>query len=201
MRAMILSLFALAAAPVFAADEPVEIIRTTTTELTQLVEDKRETYRKDPQALASDVKAILLPTIDQIYSARLVLGRHGRGKERAQIEAFADALANQLLERYATALLDYDLNDRVEILPLAGENTERQTRVRTRVRLDNGERAPVDYVMRKTESGWQVFDVIVEGISYVATFRSQIDQEIRQTSFEDMLERLQSGRYEVSVDD
>lgn len=201
MRAMMLTLLLLAVAPVMAADDPVAIIEASTTELTQLVQENRETYREDPQALASDVKAILLPTIDQIYSARLVLGRHGRGKERERIEAFADALANQLLERYATALLDYDLNDRVEILPLAGENTERQTRVRTRVQLDNGERAPVDYVMRKTDEGWQVFDVIVEGISYVATFRSQIDQEIRQTSFEDMLERLRSGRYEVSVDD
>lgn len=203
MRAAALTILLLAAvSPAVAADsDPVSIIKNTTGELSNLLEERRETYRKNPEALKSDVKSVLLPTIDQIYSARLVLGRHGRGKSREQIEAFADALANQLLNRYATALLEYDLNDRVEILPLAGDNTERQTRVRTRVQLDNGERAPVDYVMRKTEDGWQVFDVIVEGISYVATFRSQIDQEVRQSSFEAMLERLQSGQYEVNVDD
>jgi len=201
MRTAILTILLLFAGQALAADDPVTVIKNTTDELAQLIEENRATYRDDPQALQSDVKEILLPTIDQVYSARLVLGRHGRGKDREQIERFAEALASQLLDRYATALLDYNLNDRVDILPLAGDNTERQTRVRTRVELDSGQRAPVDYVMRKTDSGWQVFDVIVEGISYVATFRSQIDQEIRQTSFEDMLDRLESGEYKVDVDD
>lgn len=202
MRTIMLTILLLTAGHSMAADDPVSVIEDSTNELAQLVEEKRETYRNEPQMLRTDIKAILLPTMDEIYSARLVLGRHGRGKERDQIKAFADALADQLLNRYANALLDYNLNDRVEILPLAGDNTERQTRVRTRVRLENGEHAPVDYIMRKTEQeGWRVFDVIVEGVSYVATFRSQMDQEIRQSSFEEMLERLQSGQYQVDVDD
>ncbi len=201
MRVVLLTFLLLAAGQSIATDDPVSVIEESTDEVAQLIDDRRDTYSEDPEALRDDIKSILLPTIDEVYSARLVLGRHGRGKEREQIEAFANALANQLLNRYATALLEYDLKDRVEILPLAGDNTERQSRVRTRVRLDNGERAPVDYVMRKTEEGWQVFDVIVEGISYVSTFRSQIDREIRQSSFEEMLDRLESGEYKVSVDD
>lgn len=201
MRNLTLIALLLAATSVTAAGDPVSVIESTTDELARTIDDNRASYRDNPRALRSDVKEILLPTIDRIYSARLVLGRHGRGKSREQIEAFAHALSNQLLGRYATALLDYDLGDRVDILPLAGDNTERQTLVRTRVKLDNGERAPVDYVMRKNDEGWQVFDVIVEGISYVATFRSQIDQEIRQSSFEDVLQRLESGQYEVSVDE
>ncbi len=201
MRTAILTILLLFAGQALAASDPVAVIENTTNELARLIDENRAAYRDDPQALQSDAREILLPTIDQIYSARLVLGRHGRGKDREQIKRFAEALTSQLLDRYATALLDYNLSDRVEILPLAGDNTERQTRVRTRVELDSGQRAPVDYVLRKTDSGWQVFDVIVEGISYVATFRSQIDQEIRQTSFEDMLERLESGEYKVDIDD
>lgn len=184
-----------------AADDPVSVITNTTEHLSELIQKNRQHYRDVPEELRRDVKTALLPIIDEVYSARLVLGRNARGRDKEQIETFADALATQLLNRYASALLDYNLNERVEILPLAGDNSERQTRVRTRVQLDGSQKAPVDYVMRKTDEGWQVFDVIVEGISYVATFRSQIDQEIRQTSFADMLERLQSGQYEVEVDD
>lgn len=201
MRTAMLTILLLFAGQALAADDPVTIIQNTTDELAQLINDNRASYKDDQQALQSDVKEVLLPTIDQTYSARLVLGRHGRGKDSEKVEAFAKALTNQLLNRYATALLDYNLSDRVEILPLAGDNTDRQTRVRTRVELDSGQKAPVDYVMRKTDEGWQVFDVIVEGISYVATFRSQIDQEIRQSSFEDMLQRLESGNYEITVDE
>jgi phospholipid transport system substrate-binding protein len=198
---MFLAVLAIATAAVAEEHDPVGVIEHTTERLADMVDENRKTYESDAMTLKQDVKSILLPTIDQIYSARLVLGRHGRGLERAQVEAFAEALANQLLNRYATALLEYDLHDRVEILPLRGENSERQTRVQTRVQLDNGEHAPVDYVLRKTDDGWKVFDVIVEGISYVATFRSQIDQEIRQTSFQDMLDRLESGQYELEVDE
>lgn len=187
--------------PAFAQDDPVAVIEDTTSALAQLIENKRETYKEDPEALKSDVKSTLLPSIDTVYTARLVLGRHSRGRDREQIEAFAEALASQLLDRYATSLLEYDLLERVEILELAGDNSDRQTRVRTRVQLDGNDRAPVDYVMRKTEEGWQVFDVIVEGISYVATFRSQIDQEIRRDGFDSLLERLETGRYELEVDE
>lgn len=201
MRTLLLVLTLLVTGPLLAADGPVEVIESTNAQLAELIEENRERYREDALSLRQDIKEVLMPTIDTVYSARLVLGRHSRGREDSQIEAFAEALANQLLNRYATALLDYDLLERVEILPLSGDNTERATRVQTRVRLDNGERAPVDYVLRKTDEGWKVFDVIVEGISYVATFRSQIDQEIRQTSFESLLERLEAGQFEVDVDD
>lgn len=202
MRVLLIAMMLVMALPATASEhDPVSVIEDTTDGLAELIDNNRKAYEADPMALKQDVKEILLPTIDQVYSARLVLGRHGRRLEDDQVRAFADALANQLLNRYATALLEYDLHDRVEVRPLTGDNTERQTRVRTRVRLSNGEHAPVDYVMRKTAEGWKVFDVIVEGISYVATFRSQIDQEIRQTSFEDMLDRLESGQYEITVDE
>lgn len=191
----------LALTPALADDGPVALIEASTAQLATLLDDNRAHYAEDQAALREDVRSVLLPTLDTIYSTRLVLGRHSRGKAREQIEAFADALINQLLNRYASALLDYDLHGRVEFLPLAGDNTERATRVRTRVLLDNGQRAPVDYVLRKGESGWKVFDVIVEGISYVATFRSQIDQEIRRTSFDSVLERLGSGQLALEVDD
>jgi len=88
----------------------------------------------------------------------------------------------------------------VEILPLAGDNDERSTRVRTRVRLDSGNRAPVDYVLRKAGDEWRVFDVIIEGISYVATFRNQISEEIRRDGFDRMLARLKAGDIEVEVE-
>jgi len=205
-RSLLSSLLFLAimavSAPTMADPEgAVEIIESTTGRLTGMIEGNRDAYKSDLSSLQADVKDVLLPAIDEIYSARLVLGRHGRGKDNEEIAAFANALIGQLLDRYASALLDYNLKDRIEILPLAGNNTDRQTRVRTRVDLDSGERAPVDYVLRNTDDGWKIFDVIIEGISYVATFRSQIDQEIRKTSFDDMLKRLESGDLEVEIDD
>lgn len=179
---------------------PVEIVRETTDELFKLVDDNRNKYQNDVEALRDDIRPILLDEVDTLYSGRLVLGRSARGMDGGKVEEFADALSDLLIRRYADGLLDFRTRDQVEILPLAGENTERMTRVKTRVTLENGELAPVDYVFRKTDDGWKIFDVIVEGISYVTTFRNQIGEAIRQEGFDTTLEKLQRGEFEVETD-
>lgn len=200
MRMLALTLAFLLVGPALAKDDPVELIRQTTMELFNLVEENRQLYQEEPDLLRQELERILRPNTDMVHSARLVLGRHGRGLEREQVEAFAEALSDLLMRRYATGLLEFRSREQVEVLPLAGENTDRMTRVRTRIRLDSGSRAPVDYVLRKRDGQWMVFDVIIEGISYVATFRNQIGEEIRRDGFDRMLERLQAGEIEVEVE-
>jgi phospholipid transport system substrate-binding protein len=184
-----------------AAEKPSDIIEDTTSRMIDLIEENRSVYEEDAERMREDIREILMPTIDSVYSARLVLGRHGRGLETDEVQEFADALAEQLLRRYASALLEYDLRDRLEILPMSGENTERMTRVRTRIRLNGSNRAPMDYVFRKVDGQWLVFDVIVEGISYVATFRNQIGEEIRRHGFDGLMDRLRRGEVELEVED
>lgn len=187
--------------PVFsAAEQPDEIVRQTTYELFETVNQNRERFESDPTELREVVREILLPRIDTVYSGRLVLGRAGRDLEHDQVEEFATALSELLIKQYADALLAFKSRDQVEILPLAGDNTERMTRVRTRVKLSSGSRAPVDYVFRKTDGEWKIFDVIAEGISYVATFRNQIGSQVRQEGFDSVLERLKAGEIEVEFD-
>lgn len=179
---------------------PVNIVRETTNELFAMVDEKRATYENDLQALRDAIRPVLLDEIDTLYSGRLVLGRSARGMAPEKVEAFADALSDLLIRRYADGLLDFRTRDQIEIMPLAGENSERMTRVKTRVTLESGEQAPVDYVFRKTNEGWKIFDVIVEGISYVTTFRNQIGEAIRQDGFDATLEQLQSGKLEFDTD-
>ncbi|MBL37786.1 MAG: hypothetical protein CMP07_05195 [Xanthomonadales bacterium] len=178
----------------------VEVVRETTNELFTLVDNNRQKYENDVQALRDDIRPILLDEVDTLYSGRLVLGRSARGMDSGKVEEFADALSDLLIRRYADGLLDFRTRDQVDILPLSGENTERMTRVKTRVTLDNGEQAPVDYVFRKTDDGWKIFDVIVEGISYVTTFRNQIGEAIRQEGFDTTLDKLQRGELQIETD-
>jgi len=188
----------LAPAAALAQAGPVDVVRSTTNQLFDRVQQQRAEYERDSNLLYADVRAILEPQIDTIYAARLVLGRNARGLEADRIEAFASALSGLLIRRYADGLLGFRSRDQVEILPLSGDNSERMTRVRTRVRLDSGQHAPVDYVLRRGDAQWQVFDVVFEGISYIATLRNQINEELRVRSFDQVLERLQSG--EIPLD-
>ena len=181
-------------------NDAVTLIEDITETLFALVDEQRELFARDADALKSAMQEHMLPHVDQIYSARLVLGRHGREVPTEDIERFAFGMGDLLMGRYGQGVLGFESRDQVEILALVGDNDARRTRVRTRVRLDGGSRVPVDYVLRYHNDQWQVFDVIVEGISYVATFRNQIGDAIRRDGFDRVLTRIEAGTLEIEVD-
>lgn len=199
MRKLILALFMLGAFGAAQAGKgPGEVIKHTTEALFNKIEENRAEYQENPEALELAVREVLVPRLDQLFAGRLVLGRHSRGLEPEKVQEFAEALSSLLIEKYAEQLLEFKSRDQLEILPLQGELDEDKTRVQTRVKLDSGQSVPVDYIMHKTDAGWQVFDVVVEGVSYVVTFRTQFNEEIQQDGFETVLERVRSGQIEIA---
>jgi phospholipid transport system substrate-binding protein len=175
------------------AADPVEIVRATAGKILQSLDERREAYAQDPALLREMVRRDLLPLIDLDYSARLILGKAGREVSEQQLEAFSEAMSDVLINRYADGLLEFRSDEQLEVLPLKGNNTEKLTRVRTRVKLANGGHAPVDYAFRKTDAGWKAFDVTVEGISYVITFRNQIVPRVEADGIDQVTAEIRSG--------
>ena len=108
-------------------------------------------------------------------------------------------MSNVLVNRYSDGLLEFRSDNQVEVLPMKGKNSEKLTRVRTRIKLENGGFAPVDYAFRKTENGWKAFDVTVEGISYILTFRNQISPQVAAEGIEKVTADIQAGN--IKIDD
>ncbi|MDX1380292.1 MAG: ABC transporter substrate-binding protein, partial [Xanthomonadales bacterium] len=155
--------------------------------------------QSDPSGLRKIVREDLIPLFDLEFTARLILGRAGRSATPEQVSAFADALSTQLIRRYTEGLLQYESRDQLDVLPLRGENSEKMTRVRTRVKLSDGQFVPVDYAFRKTDAGWKAFDVIIEGISYVTTYRNQISPRVAADGIDEVTRALNEG--ELQLDD
>jgi phospholipid transport system substrate-binding protein len=175
------------------ASDPVGIVRETAGKILQSLDEQREAYAQDPALLRGMVRRDLLPLIDLDYSARLILGKAGREVSEQQLEAFSEAMSDVLINRYADGLLEFRSDEQLEVLPLKGNNTEKLTRVRTRVKLAKGGHAPVDYAFRKTDAGWKAFDVTVEGISYVITFRNQIVPRVEADGIDQVTAEIRSG--------
>jgi len=201
MKSILVSCAAAFALCLFAAqsaaagnEDPEQLVRDTAVKVLAQISENQETFRQDPGQLAEVVRRDLLPLMDMDYSARLILGRAGRDATEAQIQAFANAMSDLLISRYSAGLLKFHSNEQLEVMPLRGEMNDKSTRVRTRVHLDTGKFAPVDYVFRKTGAGWKAFDVIIEGISYVATYRNQIIPEVEANGLDSVTERLSSGQ-------
>ncbi len=189
-----LMLLLLAASPAGAdTRDPVAIMQDATTHLLKTIEARRDEFTANPAALRQVVNDDLMPLIDLRYSARLILGPASRGATPEQLDEFGAALSGVLLNRYADGLLNFRSGEQVEVLPTRGDNTDKLTRVRTRLKLDNGTHVPIDYAFRRTEAGWKVFDVTVEGISYVMTFRNQIAPRAQSQGIDRVTEEIRSG--------
>ena len=178
--------------------DPLTIIEETTAQMLGTLDERREEFTADPEKLRAIVREDLLPLLDLEYSARLILGKEGRKVSPEQLDAFSLAMSNVLVNRYSDGLLDFRSDKQIEVLPMKGKSTEKLTRVRTRIKLENGGFAPVDYAFRKTGQGWKAFDVTVEGISYIITFRNQISPRVAADGIDKVTQEILAGNIKIN---
>jgi phospholipid transport system substrate-binding protein len=180
-----------AAAPVAVVDtDPGQLIDTAAKAMLSDLDAHRAEYRKDPAKINALVDRVLLPHFDTEYSGRLVLGKHWNTATPEQRKRFVDGFYHALLKSYGTALLDFT-GDRLKVFPYKGEPAATSATVRTVVRKDDGDTVAVNYSLHRTDKGWMAWDVIIEGISYVKSFRDDFGAEIDQKGLDGLIERLE----------
>jgi len=190
-----------AAAAVFAAEDlgasvdassPGSLIQTAASVMLKDLDAHRAEYRKDPGKVHHLVDEVLLPHFDTEYSARLVLGRHWNDATPEQRTRFINAFYKSMLANYGDALVDFTA-DRLKVFPYTGDPNAQYATVRTQVRKDDGSLVAVNYGLHRTDQGWKAWDVVIEGISYVKSFRDDFGAEIDQKGLDEVIARLESG--------
>lgn len=191
LAALTLSASVLAQAKTVDNSDPTKLIETSANIMTSELDARRAEFRKDPAKLRALVERTLLPHFDVDHSARLVLGKHWRTATPAQRQRFIDAFYGSLMTNYGDAMLEFT-GDRIRVLPSTVAPDATSAVVRTEVKRSNGQKIPVNYSLRKTEQGWKAWDVVIEGISYVKSFREDFGAEIDQKGIEAVIQRLEA---------
>lgn len=171
------------------AQSPNDVVRAAADELEAGLEGRKEILADDRDALYELIDQILLPRFDRRYAAQLVLGRHWRNASDEERTEFIDAFYGSLLRKYSDGVLEFDQNS-LEILPFRGDESKKRATVKTIVLLDDGTKVPVNYGVVKRDSGWLMFDVTIEGISYVRNFRTELNAEIQAKGLQSVIDRL-----------
>ena len=175
-----------------AATSPDQIVQGIADDLGKAIEGHQAELKNDREKLIKLIDGILLPHFDIDYASILVLGQYARTSTPEQRARFAKAFYNSIAHRYAEGLLNYT-RGRVRVLPTRGELSEKRTVVRTEVVLDDDKTLAVDYAFRKTKDGqWKAYDVIIEGISYITNYRSQVGAEIQKAGLDALITRLET---------
>jgi phospholipid transport system substrate-binding protein len=169
---------------------PQELVSKVANDTLKDLDANRAEYAKDKSKVRELVDKNMLPYFDTAYSAQLVLAKHWRTATPEQRKRFVEAFYQSLLQNYGEALLEFT-PDRLKILPFQGNPKDKVATVRTEIRRDNGSRVPVNYSLRQTPDGWKAYDVQIEGVSYVKSFRTDFGAEIQEKGLEAVIQRLE----------
>ena len=181
------------------AGTPSKMVLDNSTRILSTLEARRAEFTKNRAALRQFVSSEFNAMFDRDYAARLVLGTHGRGASDGDVKLFADALADSLMSRYGSSLLDFNTKLKVRVKSESPLPNGRGVRVSSEFLRQGGEPVPVDYLMRNTGTGWKVFDVMVEGVSFVQTFRAQFDGPLNRKSIPQVAADLKAGKLQADA--
>jgi phospholipid transport system substrate-binding protein len=184
---------AAATAPAIDNSTPQKLIDSSSRALLADLDANRASYRKDINGLYKVIDKVFLPHVDVSFAAQQVLGKHWRTATPEQRKRFIDTFYRSLLTTYGDALLDFT-GDRMKVLPFQGDATAPRASVRTEIKRSNGATVAVNYNLRKTDAGvWKVWDVVVEGISYVKSFREDYEVKIDRDGLDALLKQLETS--------
>lgn len=176
--------------------EPDTLIKTTTYNLISAVKASDIKLKKDPEIIRKLVLTHIAPQLDFIAAARWVLGKHWREANREQKIRFIKEFRKLLISFYSAALAEYAFNNDIDhnimkFLPLRVPHNGKDATVYSIVTPPNStKKVQVNYHMHKTSKGWKIYDVAVEGISMITTYKSSFAPQLRNAGVEELTNSL-----------
>jgi phospholipid transport system substrate-binding protein len=168
---------------------PNEVVEATATSIAEELDGQQAHLKDNPAELYALIDGLLLPHFDTRYAGRLVLGNHWKNATVEQRDRFIDVFYQFLVQSYADGILGFE-QESLMILPPAGESDGKRAVVKTTIRMEDGNVVPVNYSMRNSSAGWRVYDVRIEGVSYIQNYRNQLNAEIKALGIDAVIERL-----------
>ncbi len=162
-------------------DQVIKILQRSDLQGDDKINERRAAVRK----VANDI-------FDFQETAKRSLGRHWQARTPVEREEFTRLFADLLEHAYISKIERYS-GENVNYL---GESVEGdQATIRTKILTKQGSQVPVDYRMLRQADHWRVYDVIIEGVSLIANFRTQFNKIIQTASFDDLVAKLKAKEF------
>jgi len=188
---LILSLILMLAVPAMASTGPEQLIRETSEKVLDEIRKNGEQYKKDPQGVYDLVNTVVLPHFDFSAMTDLALGRYTDDVNEVQRPEIVNEFRLLLVRTYSSALLEY--TDQTPVyLPMEGSEAEGVVTVRTEIEQAGGFPIPINYLLRKGDNGWKVFDISVDEVSLVTNYRSSFARAIKKNGVDGLIATLRN---------
>jgi len=169
---------------------PDKLVKDVANDVLKSLREDPDLRTSNPTKMAELIEQKVAPHFDFERMTRLTVGRNWREANDDQKKLLIEQFRQLLVRSYSTAYSAYR-NIAVEVKPARMSAGDDDVQVKSEIKLPGG--APpvnVDYAMYKNDSEWKVYDVIVDGVSLVTTYRSTFTEEIRQNGIDGLIKSL-----------
>jgi len=179
-------------APVIAAaqEAPDALVKRTTDEVLAIIKADKDVQSGNMAKVVQLAEQKVLPHFDFERMTRLAVGRNWNQASPEQKQALVKEFRTMLVRTYSSSLSQYR-NQTIDVKPTKVGAADKEALVKTAVIQQGGPPIPIDYAMAKEDSGWKVYDVVIDGASLVTTYRGTFNDQVQKCGIDGLLKTLQ----------
>ena len=170
---------------------PDQLVQKVTEEVLASIKSDKQLASGDKRKALQLAEEKVLPYIDFEEATRLAVGRAWPQATPEQKKKLVAEFRNMLVRTYSNAIEAYQ-GQTLKVLPSRGGKPEGKDEATVRAQFvrAGGKPLPIEFQMRKNGQTWKVYDIAVEGISLVLTYRSEFDSVVKQEGIDGLIKRL-----------
>jgi phospholipid transport system substrate-binding protein len=178
--------------PVAQAQElaPDLLVKSISQEVIAVLKQDKDIQAGNPKKIEALIEAKVIPHFNFTRMTRIAMARNWRVTTPEQQKELTAEFKTLLVRTYSTALSNYR-DQAIDYKPLRAKPEDVEVTVRSEVkRSGSSQMVAIDYEMEKTPNGWKVYDVKVEGVSLVTTYRDTFTSEVKEGGVDGLIKSL-----------
>jgi phospholipid transport system substrate-binding protein len=172
-----------------ALESPAVLLERTSQQVIKILQDDYELLQKEPDRVYAIVDEYILPHLDDVTMAKLALGKNWKKATKQQKIAFVGEFRNLLVRTYSKSLIEFS-DQKILFFPVKMTADTYKTSVKAEVVQPGGPSIPMSYRVRIKNNAWKVYDIKIDGISLVTSYRGTFTQEIRKSGMDGLLKYM-----------
>ncbi len=185
---------ALAAAAAWAGPA-TDQVKNSVERVLKVVQDQELKKPQNAEKRRTQIREVARGLFDFEEMAKRALARHWAARTPEQRKRFIELFTDLLENSYVSKIESYG-GEKIVYLP---EQAEGDTvTVRSKIVTQRGTEIPLDYRLQKKGDRSEVYDVAIEGVSLVANYRTQFNKIITQSSYEELVKKMEQKQLEVA---
>ncbi|MEO8331530.1 MAG: ABC transporter substrate-binding protein [Gallionella sp.] len=169
---------------------PDVLIRSTVQDVIAIIKQDKDIQAGDPKKIQALVDSKVLPHFDFARMTQLAVGKHWRTATPEQKQSLVTEFRNMLVRTYTKVFTVYR-DQVVEVKPFKlAVDDDTEATVKTLIIKPGSPAIPVDYELKKGADGWKAYDISIEGVSMVMSYRGTFTTQIKESGIDGLIKTL-----------